>query len=275
MCKVIVCLSNNRSSVKNIILISCFSLLLVATTFNTAGVKQYRVKRVVIDPGHGGKDPGTHGLISKEKDVVLNIAHHLGRIIKENMDDVEVIFTRKDDSFPSLEERAAIANKNDADIFISIHANALPPGHENIHGTESYVMGAHTREGNLEVAKRENSVILMEENYEERYEGFDPLSPESHILFSLYQGAYLNNSLRLADKIERQFKERVGRRSRGVKQAGFWVLWRTSMPSVLVEVGYLTNPKEEKYLNDRLGQVYIASGIYRALRDYKEEIESL
>jgi N-acetylmuramoyl-L-alanine amidase len=136
-------------------------------------------------------------------------------------------------------------------------------------------MGPHTLEGNLEVAKRENAVILMEEDYEERYEGFDPLAPESHILFSLYQSAYLNNSLLLADKIERQFKERVGRRSRGVKQAGFWVLWRTSMPSVLVEVGYLTNPKEEKYLNDELGQVYIASGIFRAIRDYKQEIESL
>ncbi len=267
--------TNNRSPVKNIITIICFSLLLIAATFNTAGVKQYRVKKVIIDPGHGGKDPGTHGLVSKEKDIVLKIALQLGRIIKENMDEVEIIYTRTGDSFPSLEQRAEIANKNDADIFISIHANALPPGHESIHGTESYVMGAHTREGNLEVAKRENAVILMEENYEERYEGFDPLSPESHILFSLYQGAYLNNSLRLADKIERQFKERVGRHSRGVKQAGFWVLWRTSMPSVLVEVGYLTNAKEEKYLNDELGQVYIASGIYRALRDYKQEIESL
>ncbi len=274
MCKVIVCLPNNRSSVKNIIFISCFSLFLLAATFNTAGVRQYRVKKVVIDAGHGGKDPGTHGQISNEKDIVLSITHHLGRIIKENMDDVEVIFTRHSDRFIELEQRASLANKNSADLFISIHANALP-GKSKVHGTETYVMGAHTLEGNLEIAKRENAVILMEDNYEERYEGFDPNAPESHILFSLYQGAYLNNSLLLADKIERQFKERVGRRSRGVKQAGFWVLWRTSMPSVLVEVGYLTNPKEERYLNDRLGQVYIASGIFRAIRDYKQEIESL
>ena len=266
--------TNNRSSVKNIIFISCFSLVLLAATFNTAGVKQHRVKRVVIDAGHGGKDPGTHGLVAKEKDIVLSITHHLGRIIKENMDDVEVIFTRDSDHFIELEQRAVLANKNDADLFISIHANALP-GKSFVHGTETYVMGAHTLDGNLEVAKRENAVILMEENYQERYEGFDPNSPESHILFSLYQGAYLNNSLLLADKIERQFKERVGRRSRGVKQAGFWVLWRTSMPSVLVEVGYLTNPDEERYLKDRLGQVYIASGIFRAIRDYKHEIESL
>ncbi|MFP4089515.1 MAG: N-acetylmuramoyl-L-alanine amidase [Cyclobacteriaceae bacterium] len=258
---------------KNIIFIACFSLLLLAATFNTTGVKQYRVKRIVIDAGHGGKDPGTHGLVSQEKDIVLDIAHHLGRIIKENMDDVEIIYTRHDDRFIELEQRAELANKNDADLFISIHANAL--SRSSVYGTETYVMGPHTMDGNLEVAKRENAVIMMEEDYKERYEGFDPLAPESHILFSLYQSAYLNNSLLLADKIERQFKERVGRHSRGVKQAGFWVLWRTSMPSVLVEVGYLTNPTEEKYLNDELGRVYIASGIFRAIRDYKHEIESL
>ena len=275
MHKVIVCLPNNRSSLRNIIFISFFSLVLLAATFSTTGIKQYQVKKVVIDAGHGGKDPGTHGAYAREKDVVLKIAQHLGRIIKENLDDVEVIYTRDSDSFVELEQRAVLANKNNADVFVSIHANAMPPGYKSVHGTETYVMGAHTLEGNLQVAKRENAVILMEENYQERYEGFDPNAPESHILFSLYQGAYLNNSLRLADKIEKQFEHRVGRRSRGVKQAGFWVLWRTSMPSVLVEVGYLTNPKEEQYLNDRLGQVYIASGIYRAIRDYKKEIESL
>jgi N-acetylmuramoyl-L-alanine amidase len=125
------------------------------------------------------------------------------------------------------------------------------------------------------VAKRENSVILLEENYQEKYEGFDPSLPESHILFSLYQNAYLENSMKLAEKIEYQFEKRVGRNSRGVKQAGFWVLWRTSMPSVLVEVGYLSNPKEERYLNDELGQVYLASAIFRAFRDYKAEMESV
>ncbi len=273
MCKVIVCLFNNRGTLKNIIYIICFSFFLLTVSFNGAGLKQYRLKKVVIDAGHGGKDPGTHGVFSKEKDIALNIALELGRIIEENMKDVEVIYTRKDDQFIELEQRAAIANQNDADVFISIHANAI--GIKSVHGTETYVMGTNKIEGNIEVAKRENAVILMEENYEERYEGFDPLSPESHILFSLYQHAYLNNSLLLAGKIEKQFKERVGRRSRGVKQDGFWVLWRTSMPSVLVEVGYLTNTTEEKYLNDRLGRVYLASGIYRALRDYKAEIESM
>lgn len=258
---------------RNIIYILCFSLFLLTVSFNTVGVKQYQVKKVVIDAGHGGKDPGTHGLVAKEKDIVLDIALQLGRIIEENIKDVEVIYTRKDDRFVELEQRAAIANKNDADVFISIHANAISL--KSVHGTETYIMGTHKREGNIEVAKRENSVILMEENYEERYEGFDPLSPESHILFSLYQSAYFSNSLLLAQKIEKQFKERVGRRSRGVKQDGFWVLWRTSMPSVLIEVGYLTNPAEEKYLNDKLGRIYIASGIFRAFRDYKAEIESM
>ncbi len=243
-------------------------------SFSTVGVKQYQVKKIVIDAGHGGKDQGTHGVFSEEKDVALSVAKKLGDIFNKYLPDVEVIYTRADDKFIPLEGRADIANENGADLFISIHANAMPAGNEYVHGTETYVMGTHKVEDNLNVARRENSVILMEEDFEERYEGYDPNAPESHILFALYQNAYLGNSLVLADKIESQFKHRVGRRSRGVKQAGFLVLWRTSMPSVLVEVGYLTNPKEEKYLNDELGQTYIASGIFRAVRDYKNEIET-
>jgi N-acetylmuramoyl-L-alanine amidase len=232
------------------------------------------VDKIVIDAGHGGKDSGTVGSISKEKDVALKIALELGRIIKDNLPDVEIIYTRNKDNFVELEDRAMLANKNDADLFISIHCNAVPANKSQIYGTETYIMGVHKDNANFEIAKRENSVILLEENYEERYEGFDPNSPESNILFSLYQNAYLENSLNLADKIEYQFSKRVGRNSRGVRQAGFWVLWRTSMPSVLIETGYLSNPKEERYLNDKLGQVYLASGIYRAFRDFKQEIES-
>ena len=258
---------------KNIIFILCFSLLLLLGSFNTSGIRQYKVRKVVIDAGHGGKDPGTHGRFSNEKDVTLAIALELGRTINKYLEDVEVIYTRTTDKFIPLDQRAEIANKNDADLFISIHANALHS--HSVYGTETYVMGPHTFDGNLEVAKRENSAILMEENYEERYEGFNPSSPESHILFSLYQNAYQESSLRLAEKIEAQFEQRVGRRSRGVRQAGFWVLWRTGMPSVLVEVGYLTNPEEEKFLNSELGQVYMASGIFRAFRDYKQEIEAM
>jgi len=260
--------------VKNIICTACFSLLLLMASFSTVGVKQYQVQKIVIDAGHGGKDPGTHGVFSEEKDIALSVARKLGEILNKYLPEVEVIYTRPDDTFIPLEGRADIANKNGADLFISIHANAMPPGNESVYGTETYVMGTHKVEANLNVARRENSVILMEENFEERYAGYDPNAPESHIIFSLYQHAYLGNSLVLADKIESQFKHRVGRRSRGVKQAGLVVLWRTSMPSVLVETGYLTNPKEEKYLNDELGQTYIASGIFRAIRDYKNEIET-
>lgn len=272
--KVILLTFNNRRIVRNIALIPLLVLALILGSFKTTGVKMYKVDKVVIDAGHGGKDPGAHGVFSQEKNVALKIASELGRIIKENLPDVEVIYTRTNDQFVELDDRANIANKNDADVFISIHCNSVPANKEIIYGTETYVMGNHTSEGNFEVTKRENSVIMLEENYEEKYEGFDPESPESLILFSLYQNAYINNSLNLADKIEYQFEKRVGRNSRGVRQAGFWVLWRTSMPSVLVEVGYLSNPKEERYLNDDLGQVYLASGIFRAFRDYKNEIES-
>lgn len=272
--KVILITFNNRNIVRNIVIILCLAFLLIMGSFKPAGKALYLVDKVVIDAGHGGKDPGTHGIYSQEKTIALKIAKELGRIINENLKDVEVIYTRSNDKFVELEDRAMVANEKDADVFISIHCNAVPSNKERIYGTETYVMGLHTEEGNFEITKRENSVILMEENYEERYEGFDPESPESLILFSLYQNAFIENSLHLAENVEDQFKNRVGRNSRGVRQAGFWVLWRTSMPSVLIEVGYLSNPTEEKYLNDELGQVYLASGIYRALRDYKDEIES-
>jgi N-acetylmuramoyl-L-alanine amidase len=184
-----------------------------------------------------------------------------------------VIYTRKDDRYLSLDERAEIANKAKADLFICIHANSLPGA--PAFGTETYVMGLHKDKSNFEVAKRENSVILMDENYEERYEGFDPKSPESYILFTLNQSAYQESSLRFAAKVEEQFKNRVGRNSRGVKQAGFMVLWKTTMPSVLIETGFLSNANEEKYLGTENGQDMIASGIYRAFKEYKTEMESL
>ena len=249
------------------------SILVVMASFTTTGKRLYRVQKVVIDAGHGGRDTGTTGRFSKEKEIALEIALELGKTIKRYLKDVEVVYTRTDDSFPSLVDRADLANKNGADLFISIHCNSAPYS-SRVYGTETYVMGLDKVAGNLEVAKRENRVILLEENYAENYEGFDPNSPESHILFSLYQNAYLDNSLSLAQKIEHQFKTRAGRRSRGVKQAPFWVLWKTSMPSVLVETGYLSNPDEEKDLNDKLKQSYIASGIFRAFRDYKQEIEA-
>ena len=228
------------------------------------------MRTVVIDAGHGGKDVGCNGKHSQEADVALSLALQVGKLIQENLPDVKVIYTRKEDKFVELIDRAGIANKNDADLFISIHLNAGPPA---AYGTETYTMGIQKSEGNLLVAKRENSVVLQEENYKENYNGFDPNSPQSHILFTLHQSAYIDNSLRFASKVEEEFSGRVGRKSRGVKQAPFLVLWKSFMPSVLIECGFLTNPTEEKFLNDKTGQTYMASGIYRAFKEYKKELE--
>ncbi len=228
---------------------------------------------MVIDAGHGGKDPGTHGVRIREKDVALKIALRVGSYIEKNMPGVKVIYTRKTDLYLGLDERAAIANKHKADLYICIHANAVPK--EEVYGTETYVMGLHKSEDNLDVAKRENAVILLDNNYEQRYEGFDPNSPESYILFSVTQSAFQESSLKFAGKVESQFKGRLGRKSHGVKQAGFMVLWRTAMPAVLIEVGFLTNRKEEKFLSESNGQDLIASGIYRAFKEYKSQVEAI
>ncbi|MFN7494506.1 MAG: N-acetylmuramoyl-L-alanine amidase [Cyclobacteriaceae bacterium] len=254
-----------------------FNLLLVAITLLNSSVTfrpvEFKLQTIVIDPGHGGKDPGTMGKKSKEKDVALKISLKLGAYIEKNFPDVKVIYTRKDDKYVALDERADIANRNKAQLFICIHANSVPGA--PAHGTETFVMGLHKDKGNFEVAKRENSVILMDENYQQRYEGFDPKSPESYILFTLSQSAYHESSLRFAQKVENQFKTKAGRVSRGVKQAGFIVLWKTAMPSVLIETGFLSQSKEESFLLSDEGQDLIASGIYRAFKEYKTEIESI
>lgn len=271
--KVIANTSDIGKTVKNIKI----KLVLIAITLlnfsGTVPPPESKVDVIVIDAGHGGHDPGTSGKSLKEKDVALKIALKLGAYIEKNVTDVKVIYTRKTDRYLSLDERAEIANKNKADLFICIHANSLPGAPAK--GTETYVMGLHKDNSNFEVAKRENSVILMDENYEERYEGFDPKSPESYILFALNQSAYQESSLRFAAKIENQFKTKAGRSSRGVKQAGFMVLWKTTMPSVLIETGFLSNALEEKFLGSDSGQDLIASGIYRAFKEYKVEIESI
>lgn len=224
----------------------------------------------MIDPGHGGRDPGNLGKRSKEKDIALKISLRFGELIEKNHPDVKVIFTRKDDRYVDLDERAVLANKVKADLFVCIHCNS--EGGNTAYGTETFVMGLSKDQRNFDVAKRENSVMLMDEN-QERYEGFDPESPESYILFTLNQSAFQESSLRLAQKMESQFKKKVGRYSRGVKQAGFWVLWRTAMPSILVETGFLSNAKEEAFLMSEQGQEQMAMAIYQAFHDYKTEIE--
>ncbi|MFZ2341009.1 MAG: N-acetylmuramoyl-L-alanine amidase [Bacteroidales bacterium] len=226
---------------------------------------------VVIDPGHGGKDPGALGAMSKEKNINLAIALKAGNYIEQNLRNVEVLYTRKTDVFPGLYERAEFANKNKADLFISIHANAISK--KTIKGTETWIMGLAKDDQNLEVAMKENEVILLEDDFSTKYEGFDPKSPESYIMFTIMQNTYREQSLFLATNIQNQFRNRAGRIDLGVKQAGFLVLYMTSMPSVLIETGFLTNLEEEKYLNSKEGQDYLASAIYRAVRDYVNEID--
>lgn len=258
---------------RNIVRAMGIMIVLVLGAFSNTGVKRYSIRKIVIDAGHGGRDSGCLGRFSQEKNIALSLALKLGELIEKHIKGVEVIYTRQTDEFITLHGRASISNKNNADLFISIHCNAELEG-TNAYGTETHVMGMHTNKHNLAVAQRENSVILMEDDYLKDYQGFDPKLSESYILFSLYQNAYNEYSLKLAQNIETQFKSRVGRKSRGVKQTGFLVLWKTIAPSVLVEVGFITHPHEEQYLNSKLGQTHIASGIFRALRDYKCEIEA-
>lgn len=246
-------------------------LLLMVTSLPTGASESDDPFVVVLDPGHGGKDPGALGSQSQEKEIVLAIALQVGAYINEYLPDVEVIYTRDTDIFIPLHERADIANRHNADLFISIHANASV--NPKVYGTETFAMGLHRSESNLEVAKRENKVILYEEDHTERYEGFDPTSAESYIIFSLLQNTHLNQSLEYASFVQREFESKAKRHSRGVKQAGFLILWKTKMPSALVEIGYITNTTEEAYLLSETGQSYISSAIFRAFRAYKERIE--
>ena len=231
-----------------------------------------KIKKVVIDAGHGGDDPGAVGKNSKEKNIALAVALKLGNYIKTNFPDIEVIYTRKTDVFIELYRRAQIANSNKADLFISIHCNSTT--NTEVKGTETWVMGLHKSSANLEVAKKENASILFENDYAKQYDGFDPNSPEANIIFSLYQNAYLDQSLLFAEQVQKQFKTKVGRADRGVKQAGFLVLYKTTMPGVLVETGFVSNLQEEEYLLSENGQNQIASGIFRAFKSYKTNFES-
>lgn len=231
-----------------------------------------RKRVIVIDPGHGGRDPGALGSMSREKDITLAIAIKTGEYLEKNIKNVKVIFTRKDDSTVDLRDRPKIANRANADLFISIHVNWAKS--KTVRGAESYIMGYAKDQANLEVAMKENAVMLGEDDYSKKYEGFDPKSSESYIMFSLTQKVFQEQSTDLATKIQTQFRERVNRFDRDVKQAGFWVLYNTKMPSVLVETGFITNPAEEKYLNSKEGQDYLAASIYRACKDYLTEIDN-
>jgi N-acetylmuramoyl-L-alanine amidase len=237
-----------------------------------SGPKKNILKTVCLDAGHGGKDPGCLGPKGSHEGIVtLKIILALGKKLKQEYPDLKVIYTRETDDFIELNERANIANRNKADLFISVHCNAA--ANKAAYGTETYTMGLHKTDGNLNVAKRENSVILQEKDYQTAYNGFDPSSPLAHIMMANYQSAFMASSVKFASKVEEQFSKTYQRKSFGVKQAGFLVIWRTAMPSVLVETGFLTNPDEEGYLSSEKGQQEVADAITTAFKQYKEEIE--
>ena len=258
----------------NVKLIFFLFAFVVSNNFVFGQSSSNKIKTIVIDPGHGGKDSGTMGTKRfkiYEKHVALSVSLKLGKYISENFPDVEVIYTRNSDVFLELNERTEIANNANADLFISIHCDGFTNPKPS--GASVFVMGMSKLKANMDVAMRENAAIYLEDNYQQKYDGFDPKSPESYIVFSLMQNTYLNQSLSFAEEVENQFSTRANRKSRGVKQAPFYVISRTNMPSILVECGFLTNPKEEEFLHSDIGQDYIASAIFRAFRSYKESIE--
>ena len=252
---------------KKITLLLALMCMLVVTAF--AANKRFTL---VIDPGHGGHDAGARGAISMEKNINLTVALRFGKYVEQNMPEVRVIYTRKQDVFIPLHERANIANRANADLFISVHTNALPAG-KVARGFETYTLGMHRAKDNLDVAMRENSVISMEKGFEQTYEGFDPKSSESYIIFEFIQGKNMERSVDLARMIQRSVCDGGCRPDKGVHQAGFLVLRETSMPSCLIELGFITTPDEERLLNDNAKVDDIAKGIYEAFAKYKNKYD--
>ncbi len=243
--------------------------LIMFCLFALASVSAKDRFTVVIDPGHGGKDVGAVGAISNEKSINLNIALALGNLIERNLSDVRVIYTRKTDVFISLKGRAEIANRAKADLFISVHTNSVPPTKTPPQGFQVYTLGMHRAKDNLDVAMRENSVISLEKGYEKTYQGFDPNSSESYIMFEILQSANMEKSVELARLIQRSVCSKANRNDKGVHQAGFLVLRETSMPSCLIELGFITSNEEEQFLNSSRGIDLMARGIYEAFVEYK------
>lgn len=241
-------------------------LFIIILAVPVSAQKDGKTFKVVIDAGHGGKDPGCLGIYSKEKDIALDIALKTGKLISDNCPNVKVIYTRNTDVFVELYRRAQIANDNHADLFISFHCNANE--NKSAHGIDTWVMGLHKSDANLAVARKENSAMMKEKDYEKNYGGFNPNSPESAVMFSLYSSAYLQNSILLADKVQKNLINATKLHNRGVNQAGYWVLWAVSMPSILIEMGFLSNPTEEKFLNDEQNKKTIANAIFQGFASY-------
>ena len=256
------------------ILLATISLLLICSTFQGQERASFQIKKVVIDPGHGGKDPGTISPDGKvfEKNITLSVSLKLGQLIKDNYPDVEVFYTRKTDILIPLNERSRIANKHKADLFISIHVNGVESRAPS--GSETFVMGIDKTNSNFEVTMLENSVIMLEgDDYSTKYEGFNPNDPESYIVFSLLQNAHLEQSLIMASLVQKHFANGPIKVNRGVKQAPFLVLWKTSMPSILVELGFITNQNDLRVLNDKKNHDKFAGSIFNAFKEFKGQYE--
>ena len=252
----------------NILICCLFVLPLSAQQGSKTAQKaaQKKAFTVVIDAGHGGHDPGAMGKLTQEKKLNLEVSQRLEQQIKLHHPDVKVVMTRKNDVFLTLQQRADIVNKNNADLFICIHTNAAE--NRNVTGTETFVLGVDKMQSNLDVAMRENAVMLLEDDYQTTYEGFDPNSVDSYIMFELMQDQYIDQSLNFATLVQHQFTD-IGRSDRGVRQAGFWVLHKSACPSVLIEMGFISNINEEKYLASDKGKEDITNSIYQAFEQYK------
>ncbi len=263
-----------KIKVPNIILLGLLSLLFAVQVSARSVDNVSRIKCVVIDPGHGGKDPGAISRNGKfkEKNITLSVALELGKLIKENYPDIKVIYTRSTDKYVELAQRADIANRNKADLFISVHVNSAKA--VQARGTETFVMGAHKSQDNFEVCKLENSVIVIEDDYETKYEGFNPNSPESYIIFSLLQNIHQEQSIKYAAYVQNQFSKGPITVNRGVKQGGLLVLWRTTMPAVLTELGFISNSKDYAVLVTQDGQKQFARRLFNAFVSYKKDFES-
>ncbi len=262
--------STNTGKRLAIAILACAAIFIGATT--TPLRDPSKTFTVVLDAGHGGKDPGNLGTgrhKRTEKDISLDVVLELGKMIETNYPDVEVVYTRKTDIFPSLNERVKIANKAQADLFISVHCNAN--ANKEAFGSETYVMGLHKSEESLQTAMRENASIYLEENYEKDYDGFDPKNPDTYIALSLRENVFLDQSLSLAKGIQDDFRVKVGRKDRGVKQAGYYVISFTNMPSVLVELGFLTNSTEEDFLQTPDGKSKMSLSIYKAFKEFRDK----
>ncbi len=246
-------------------------IFIVSTSYTHVFSQEKKKFVVVLDAGHGGHDPGNRGNGYKEKEIALNVVLAVGATLEKDPN-YKVVYTRKTDEFIELHERGNIANKANADLFVSVHCNSH---RSQAYGTETFVLGLHANDENFNVAKNENSVILLEDNYEANYDGFDPNSPESIIGLTLMQEEYLDQSLTLASFVQNRFKKSLERKSRGVKQAGFVVLHQTYMPSVLIELGFLTNNNEGRYLNSKKGQDDMAKSITTSIIDYKESLDAI